>query len=241
MSKELWAKVDNYLEGHFLPEDSALTDTLRTSDAEGLDPIAVTPTQGKLLNMLVQMHGSRRVLELGTLGGYSTICMARALPEDGQLVTLELVEHNAAVARRNIDAAGVGGKVDIRVGDALDSLKAMVAADEAPFDFVFMDANKDGYPAYFEEVMKLVKKGSVIIADNVIRNGAVLEADNTEPYIVGIRKFNELVAAEPRVTATALQTVGAKGCVGLIGVEGVDGSGHPCEWAIALRNQEVYQ
>ena len=211
MSKALWRDVDNYLEGSFLPLDRALAKTLEVSEAEGLDPIAVTPMQGKLLNMLVQMHGSRRVLELGVLGGYSTICMARGLPEDGQLVTLELVAHNGAVARRNIDGAGVGEKVDIRVGDALDSLKAMVAAGEAPFDFVFMDANKDGYPAYFEQVMKLVKKGAVIIADNVIRNGAVIEADNTEPYIVGIRKFNEMVAAEPRVTTTALQTVGAKG------------------------------
>ena len=211
MSKSRWADVDNYLEGLFVPEDVALSETLRVSEEEGLDPIAVTPMQGKLLNLLVQMHGSKRVLELGVLGGYSTICMARALPADGALVTLELVVHNAAVARRNLDAAGVGEQVEIRVGDALDSLKAMVAAGEAPFDFVFMDANKDGYPDYFVEVMKLVKKGSVIIADNVIRNGAVIEGDNTEPYIVGIRRYNEILAADPRVTTTTLQTVGAKG------------------------------
>lgn len=211
MSKALWSQVDDYVEGLFLPDDPALSETLRVSDEEELDPIAVTPTQGKLLNLLVQMHQSKRVLELGVLGGYSTICMARALPADGQLVSLELVAHNAAVARRNIDAAGVGDKVDIRVGPALDTLKAMVTNGEAPFDFVFMDANKDGYPEYFEQIMHLVAPGSVIIADNVIRNGAVIDQDSTEPYIVGIRKFNELVAAEPRVTATALQTVGSKG------------------------------
>lgn len=211
MSKALWAPVDEYVEGHFLPHDPALSETLRVSDEEGLDPIAVSPLQGKLLNLLVEMHQSRRVLELGVLGGYSTICMARGLPADGQLITLELVEHNAKVARRNIDAAGVGDKVEIRVGAALDSLKAMVSAGEEPFDFVFMDANKDGYPEYFEQIMHLVKPGSVIIADNVIRNGAVIDKDSTEPYIVGIRRFNELVAAEPRVTATALQTVGSKG------------------------------
>jgi len=211
VSKELWAKVDTYLEDLFLPEDPALAETLRVSDEEGLDPIAVSPIQGQLLNVLVQMNRSKRVLELGLLGGYSTICMARALPEDGKLVTLELVEHNAKVARRNLDAAGVGVKVDIRVAPALESLKAMVAEGEAPFDFVFMDANKDGYPEYFVEVMKLVRKGSVIIADNVIREGAVIDANNTEPYIVGIRRFNELVASEARVTSATLQNVGAKG------------------------------
>lgn len=211
MSKELWAKVDEYLEGLFLPEDRALANTLRVSDEEGLDPIAVTPIQGQLLHLLVQMNRSKRVLELGVLGGYSTICMARALPEDGKLVSLELVEHNAQVARRNIVAAGLGDKVEIRVAPALDSLKAMVAGGEAPFDFVFMDANKDGYPDYFTWVMRLVRKGAVIVADNVVREGGVIDANSPDPYIQGIREFNERVAAERRVTAVALQNVGSKG------------------------------
>lgn len=211
MSKELWSDVDAYLEGLFLAADPALESTLRESEAADLDPIAVTPIQGQLLTLLTQMTRARRVLELGTLGGYSTICMARALPDDGVLVSLELEPRHAEVARRNIDAAGVGEKIDLRVGPALETLQSMVAGGEAPFDFVFMDANKDGYPEYFVEVMKLVRQGAVIIADNVIRNGAVIDGDSTEPYIVGIRRFNELVAAEPRVTATALQTVGAKG------------------------------
>ena len=211
MSKETWRAVDDYLEVLFLPDDPALTETLRASEAESLDPIAVTPMQGQLLNLMVQMHGAKRVLELGTLGGYSTICMARALPEDGELVTLELEPRHAEVARRNIDGAGLGDKVDIRVGLALDSLKAMVAAGEVPFDFVFMDANKDGYPAYLAEILKLVEKGAVIIADNVIRDGAVLDEASAEPYVVGIRRFNEMVQAEPRLTAAAVQTVGAKG------------------------------
>jgi predicted O-methyltransferase YrrM len=206
-----WNAVDKYLEAQFLSEDPILSETLRVSDIEGLDPIAVSATQGQFLNLLVQMKGARRVLELGTLGGYSTICMARALPGDGALVTLELAHHHAEVARRNIDGAGVGEKVDIRVGPALDTLRAMVAADEAPFDFVFMDADKEGYPEYLEQVMKLVRKGAVIIADNVVRDGAVIDESTTDTSVMGIRRFNELVASDSRVTSTALQTVGSKG------------------------------
>lgn len=215
MSEELWANVDRYLEERFLPEDHALSATLRESEAARLDPIAVSPTQGKLLNLLVQMTGAKRVLEIGTLGGYSTICMARGLPEGGALVTLELDETHAAVARRNIDGAGVGERVAIRVGPALDSLKAMAAAGEAPFDFVFIDADKEGYADYFQWVLKLTRKGAVIIADNVVRDGAVADPECSDPLVQGIRRFNDCVAAEPRVSATALQTVGSKGYDGL--------------------------
>lgn len=215
MNKETWEEVDGYYEALYQPDDPALTEALRVSEAEGLDAIAVSPLQGKFLGMLVGMTGAKRVLEIGTLGGYSAICMARALPENGTLVTLELSDHNAAVARRNIDHAGVGEQVDIRVGPALDTLKAMAADGEAPFDFVFMDANKDGYPDYFAQTMNLVRKGAVIVADNVVRDGQVLDAVSAEPDIQGIRRFNEMVAAEPRVTATVLQNVGSKGYDGL--------------------------
>lgn len=215
MSTDIWNAVDSYFENLFLPEDPVLSETLRVSGAEGLDPIAVSPLQGKFLGMLVGMTGAKRVLEIGALGGYSAICMARALPEDGKLVTLELSDHNAAVARRNIDHAGVGERVDIRVGPALDTLKTMATEVEAPFDFVFMDANKDGYPDYFTQAMKLVRRGAVIVADNVVRDGKILDADSVDPDIQGIRRFNELVAAEPRVAATVLQNVGIKGYDGL--------------------------
>jgi len=215
VSKELWANVDRYLEERFLPDDPALDATLHESEAAGLDPIAVSPTQGKLLNLLVQMTGAKRVLEIGTLGGYSTICLARGLPEGGALVTLELDETHAAIARRNIDNAGVGEMVAIRIGAALDTLKGMAAAGEAPFDFVFIDADKEGYADYFQWVMKLTRKGAVIVADNVVRDGAVADPECTDPLVQGIRQFNDCVAAEPRVTATALQTLGSKGYDGL--------------------------
>lgn len=211
MSFEIWQEVDDYAARLFFAADPALDAALMASEAAGLDPIAVSQVQGQLLGMFVRIVGAKRILEIGTLGGYSAICMGRALPEGGRLVTLELDPRHAEVAEGNIAVAGLADRIEIRVASALDSLAAMVETGEAPFDFVFIDANKDGYPEYFEWVLKLSHPGTVIVADNVVRNGAVLDADSPDPYIQGIRRFNERVAAEPRVSAVTLQNVGSKG------------------------------
>lgn len=211
MSQEPWKAVDDYLTSLFVPDDPALTAVLTESEAAGLDPISVSPMQGKLLNLLVQLKGARRILEIGTLGGYSTIWMARALPEGGKLISLELQEHHAAVARKNVERAGLGEKVEIRVGAALDSLKALEAEGAAPFDLIFIDADKENIPGYYDGAMKLSRNGTLLIVDNVIRGGAVLEVDSDDVSIQGVRRFNELVAKDSRVTTSTVQTVGSKG------------------------------
>jgi predicted O-methyltransferase YrrM len=171
----------------------------------------VSPVQGALLELLARLCGARAILEIGTLGGYSTIWLARALPPGGRLVTLEAQEKHAAVARANFERAGVAGAVDLRVGRAADSLPKLAAEGAGPFDFVFIDADKAGTPEYFTWALRLSRRGTVIVVDNVVRGGAVTDTASDDPSVLGIRRFNELVAAEPRVAATAIQTVGSKG------------------------------
>lgn len=211
MPEDSWKAVDEYLADLFVPDDPTLTAALTESETAGLDPISVSPMQGKLLNLLAQLKGARRILEIGTLGGYSTIWMARALPEGGKLISLELQEKHAEVARKNVARAGLSDKVEIRVGAALDSLKTLEAEGSAPFDQIFIDADKESIPGYYEGAMKLSRKGTLIIVDNVIRGGAVLEPDSEDVSIQGVRRFNEVVAADARVTASTVQTVGSKG------------------------------
>jgi predicted O-methyltransferase YrrM len=211
-----WAAVDRYLGDLLLPADPALDAALDASAAAGLPAIAVSPTQGKLLHLLARLHGARRILEVGTLGGYSTIWLARALPAGGRLVTLELSETNAAVARANVARAGLADLVDVRVGPALETLPRLAADGAAPFDLVFIDADKPSTTEYFEWALALSRPGGVIVVDNVVRDGALADAASEDASVRGMRRFVERVAAEPRVSATGVQTVGAKGYDGLV-------------------------
>jgi predicted O-methyltransferase YrrM len=211
MSQDTWTAVDEYFASQLMPADPVLAATLAASDAAGLDPIAVAPNQGKLLNLLARMQGARTILEIGTLGGYSTIWLARALPEGGELVSLEYAQKHADVARANVERAGLTDKVDIRVGAALDSMHAMIEAGEGPYDLVFIDADKENNGPYFQLAMSLTQPGSVIICDNIVRQGTVLDATHPDVRVQGSRRFAEMVAAEPRVEATTIQTVGSKG------------------------------
>ena len=206
-----WTAVDDYFSKLLLSPDKALEQALADSVAAGLPAIAVSPLQGKQLLVLAQMQSPKKILELGTLGGYSTIWLARALPDDGRLATLEFSPKHAEVARANIARAGLSHLVEIRVGPALDTLPLLAAEKRGPFDFIFVDADKRNNPGYFEWALKLSRPGSVILVDNVVRDGAVADLKNTDPDIVGTRRMHEMIAAEPRVTATAIQTVGAKG------------------------------
>ncbi|HEX8387614.1 MAG TPA: O-methyltransferase [Sphingomonas sp.] len=208
MNDPRWAAVDAYVAGHLLGDDPALDAALAANAAAGLPAIDVAPVQGKLLHLLARMTGARRILEVGTLGGYSTIWLARALPEGGRLVSLELDPHHAEVARANIARAGLGDRVEIRVGPAVDSLAAMTG--EPPFDFVFIDADKPSNTAYLRAALALSRPGTAIVVDNVVREGGVLDPDSDDPRIQGTRALFEAVAAEPRLSATAIQTVGAK-------------------------------
>lgn len=211
----IWCDVDRYIAGLFIPPDAALDGALQSSAQAGLPAINVTPNQGKLLMMLAQIQGARSILEIGTLGGYSTIWLARGLPADGRLVTLENDPKHAQVARRNIAAAGLDGIVELRLGPALQTLPLLESEGRAPFDLIFIDADKSSTPDYFAWALKLGRRGGIIIVDNVVRDGKVIETDSDDPSILGIRRFNEMVAAEPRVAATAIQTVGGKGYDGL--------------------------
>jgi len=194
-----------------VPADAALDGALAASEAAGLPAINVAPTHGKLLMMLAMLRGARRILEIGTLGGYSTIWLARALPADGRLVTLEYEPRHADVARANLTAAGLIDKVDIRVGAARDTLKAMDDEGTEPFDMVFIDADKPSNPHYIAGALRFSKPGTLIIVDNVIRDGAIVDGLNDDPRVYGARSVFEIFGAEPRVVATALQTVGIKG------------------------------
>ena len=209
MTQEQWTAVDSYIGELFLAHDAALEAALEASEAAGLPAIQVSPTQGKLLHLLARMNGARKILEIGTLGGYSTIWLARALPDGGRLITLELDEKHAQVAHGNIVRAGLSDKVEIRQGRALDSLPQL--ASVAPFDLIFIDADKTGYSGYLEWSLKLSRPGGVIIADNVVRKGEVANAGSEDALVQGIRRFNARLAAEPRVTSTIIQTVGSKG------------------------------
>lgn len=212
---EQWTAVDRYITELLVPFDPALDAALDASTAAGLPPISVTPNQGKLLQLLARIQGAREILEIGTLGGYSTIWLARALPKSGRLVTLEADSKHAEVARANIERAGLSRIVELRLGSALHTLPQLAAESRGPFDLIFIDADKANIPVYFSWSLQLSHRGSVIIVDNVVRDGAVVDAASADPDIQGIRRFNELLAAESRVSATAIQTVGSKGYDGL--------------------------
>jgi len=211
MPQALWSAIDDHIVGILSPSDPALDQALADSKAAGLPAINVAPNQGKLLQLLAQTIGARRVLEVGTLGGYSTIWLARALPSDGRLITLEYSPVHAEVARANIARAGLADIVEVRVGAALESLPRLAAENPEPFDLVFIDADKENNPHYFTWALKMTRPGGLIIIDNVVRAGSVIDADSQDPNVLGIRRMYELIAAEPRVTATAVQTVGSKG------------------------------
>jgi predicted O-methyltransferase YrrM len=210
MNEERWNAVDAYLVDATVGSDAALERALATSAAAGLPAINVAPNQGKMLSLLAQLGGARRILEVGTLGGYSTIWLARGLPPHGRLITLELSRKHAAVARENVDAAGVGARVEIRTGPALESLERLQAEGGEPFDFTFIDADKVNTRAYFRHAVAMSRPGAAIVVDNVVRDGAILDPHGDESAR-GMRAFFADLANEPRVNATAVQTVGSKG------------------------------
>ena len=211
MTDSRWDAVDRYASELLVRPAAALDEALHAGRAAGLPPISVSAPQGKFLMLLAQAMGARRILEVGTLAGYSAIWLARALPAGGRLVTLEVEPRHASVARENIARAGFADAVEIRLGPALDALTAMTREGAAPFDLIFIDADKPSYPAYLPLAVSLSRPGTVIIADNVVRKGAVVDEDSTDARVQGVRRFNELVAANPRLDATLLQTVGSKG------------------------------
>ncbi|HTB22342.1 MAG TPA: O-methyltransferase [bacterium] len=211
MSQDKWNLVDRYLTDRLVPKDGVLEAALAGNLAAGLPPIDVAPNQGKFLNLLARVRGARRILEIGTLGGYSTIWLARALPADGRLISLEIDPKHAAVARVNLQRAGLDDKVEIRIGPAMESLEKLRLEGAEAFDMVFIDADKPNIPAYLAGSLKLSKVGSLIVVDNVIREGAVADPENPDPAVKGVRRMFEDLAAEPRLSATALQTVGFKG------------------------------
>ncbi|MEV0242769.1 O-methyltransferase [Streptomyces sp. NPDC050674] len=207
----VWDEVDAYFTAHLAPDDEALAAALRDSDAAGLPHINVAANQGKLLQLLAQIQGARHILEIGTLGGYSTIWLGRALPADGRLVSLEYDPRHAEVAVRNIARAGLDKLVEVRVGPALESLPKLADENPPPFDLVFIDADKANNPHYVEWAVRLTRTGSLIVLDNVVRGGRVVDADSTAPDVTGTRGAIELIAGHPRLSGTAIQTVGMKG------------------------------
>ena len=211
MTQERWTAVDRYMTELFAQPDPALEAALAASAAAGLPAAQVAPNQGKLLMLLAQARGAQAILEIGTLGGYSTIWLARALSADGRLITLEADPKHAAVARANLERAGLAGVVEVRLGRALTTLPQLVAEGRGPFDLVFIDADKPNYADYLAWALKLTRRGSLIIADNVVRQGAVVDAAGTDPNLQGVRRFLDALAAEPRLSATVMQTVGSKG------------------------------
>lgn len=211
MGQETWTAVDHYFSDLLVPSDPALDAALADAEAAGLPPHHVAPNQGKLLQLLAQMCGARAILEIGTLAGYSTIWLARALPTGGRLITLEAHPKHAEVASANIARAGLESVVDLRVGKATDALPLLFAEGAGPFDLIFIDADKPSNPIYLEWSLKLSRPGTVIIGDNVVRNGAVTDTSSDDPSVKGVRRFLQLISAEPRLSATAIQTVGSKG------------------------------
>lgn len=210
MSQELWTAVDSYLCRTLVPSDEALDAALRASEDAKLPSIQVAPNQGKLLAILAQSIGARAILEVGTLGGYSTIWLARALPADGKLITLEIDPKHASVAQENITRAGLGGIVEVRLGSALETLPK-AAAEGHIFDFVFIDADKASTTEYFQWALKMSHPGSLIVVDNIVRKGGVTDPESTDASVKGIQRFIETFKDDPRVTMTGLQTVGSKG------------------------------
>jgi predicted O-methyltransferase YrrM len=211
MDQEKWTAVDAYFTDTLMDPDPVLDEVLARCERAGLPTINVAPNQGKFLYLLACIKGARRILEIGTLGGYSAIWLARALPAGGMVVSLELDERYAALAEKNIELAGQAGKVEIRCGPAVETLERMIGADEAPFDLVFIDADKENNPRYLELSLALSRPGTVIVGDNVVRGGRVADAPAADPGVRGVQRFCELMADDPRLTATAIQTVGVKG------------------------------
>jgi predicted O-methyltransferase YrrM len=208
---EKWTEVDSYLNETLIPADPILEAALAANAAASLPSIDVTPNQAKFLHLLARIQGAKRILEVGTLGGYSTIWLARALPPEGRLITLEFEPKHAAVATENVARASLSKIVEIRVGAAADSLAQLHAEGQQPFDLIFIDADKPNNPTYLKWALKLSRKGTIIVVDNVIRDGKITEPDNPDPSIIGTRAMIEMLAAEPRLSGTALQTVGSKG------------------------------
>lgn len=207
-----WSAVDSYFAGLLAPDDAVLADALQANARAGLPTHDVSALQGQMLALLVQITGASRVLEIGTLGGYSTLRMARALPANGTVVTIEADERHAAVARANFERARLSGRIDLRVGKALDVLPALTG----PYDLIFIDADKPNNPRYIEWALKLSRPGTVIIGDNVVRGGAVVDPDSADKNVQGVRSFVDFIANEPRLAATAIQTVGEKGWDGFV-------------------------
>ena len=215
MTQQLWTSVDDYITDLFVPFDPLMKEALTASEAAGLPSISVAPNEGKLLMLFAQICGARRILELGTLGGYSTIWLARGMAPGGSLITLEASGKHAEVARSNIARAGLAEGVEVRVGPALDTLPQLAAEGRGPFDLIFIDADKENYSGYFSWALKLARLGTVIIADNVIRDGEILDPASSDSRVQGIRRFNQLLANESCVRATVIQTVGKKGHDGM--------------------------
>jgi predicted O-methyltransferase YrrM len=211
VTDSVWTSVDEYFEGALLPPDASLEAALVASRDAGLPAISVSPLQGRLLQILARSAGAARILEVGTLGGYSTIWLARALPPGGHLITLEINTHHAETARDNLLRAGVGDRVEIRVGPAAESLAALGAEGAGPFDLVFIDADKRSNVTYLEWALRLTRPGSVIVVDNVVRSGAVVDAASADSDIIGVRRLMDAMGADARIEATAVQTVGTKG------------------------------
>jgi len=210
MDNKLFKKVDSYISSMLAPEDECLKQTIKSIKEGGIPQISVSANQGKFLQVMVLLCRAKRILELGTLGGYSTIWMARALPADGKLISLELDKHHAEVAQKNIDKAGLTNKVEIKIGKASDTLEAMIADNEKPFDMIFIDADKPPYTEYFGYALSLARQGTLIICDNVIREGKILEESSSDQNVNGARRFNKMLSENKKVTATIIATVGAK-------------------------------
>lgn len=215
MNQELWSAVDQYVADTLLKSDDSLESAVKASDKAGLPSIQVSAPQGKFMYLLAKVHGARRILEIGTLGGYSTIWLARALPAGGTLVTMEIDPKHAEVAKANVDRAGVGDKVQVLVGNARDLLPDLERGNDAPFDLTFIDADKASIPFYFESALRMSRPGSLILVDNVVREGAVIQADSEDASVQGVRRLNEMLSANSSIEATVLQTVGVKGYDGL--------------------------
>jgi len=216
MVEPVWTEIDSYFEKKLVGADPALAACLRASADANLPDIQVSPVQGRLLHLIAKLHGARRILEVGTLGGYSAICLARALPPDGKLITLEIDPKHADVARSNLDHAGLSDKVEIRLGPALDSLPKIASEGAGPFDMFFLDADRPNNRAYLDWVLRLSAPGAVLVIDNVVRHGSVVDASSEDSSVRGLREMIDALASERRVTATAIQTVGRKGYDGFL-------------------------
>jgi predicted O-methyltransferase YrrM len=213
--QDIWTAVDSYFGDLLIPRDEKLDAALAANHRAGLPAIDVSKLQGKFLELLVRISGARRILEIGTLGGYSTLWLARSLPEGGRIITLEFDPHHADVARANLLHAGVLDRVDLRLGPAIETLPTLENTADSPFDLIFIDADKESYPEYLDWSLKLSRVGTVIVADNVVRDGKVIESDCPDERVQGVRRFTERLAAEPRLSSTVLQNVGTKGYDGL--------------------------